>query len=545
MKGKVWSLGGARRLLVGGLLGASLSIVAQGSLSTASADVFVDQRPAASWRVNGVVRATVIVGDTVVVGGSFTTAVSPNGQSVARRNLAAFSLTTGALRTDWRADASADVRALETDGSSIYVGGSFTTIAGQARQRIAKLGVATGAVDAQFRPNLNSTVRAIETDASAVYVGGQFTTVNGATRQRIAKLTFNGALDPDFRPNANGYVWGIVKTPTSSVVYVSGLFTQLNGVNRNGVGALSATNGSTTGPSFGSSARPTLGLAINPDGTRLYGAGANNTAAAWSTTTGTRVWRVVTMGDIQAIVYYQGTVYFGFHDGYQTDQGIKLLAADAVTGALDPDFRPRFNRFMGVMALDISPLGLVAGGDFTSVTGVAAQGWVRFPPEGPPDPGTEEVTFAATDDATIHQGQPTTNFGGADRLLVDSSPAVLNSLVRFSVTGVAGRQVQRATLRLYVLDPTEMGGAVSGTSDTTWSEQTVTWNTAPAAGPTVGTLPGVQAGSWYEVDVTDLVTGDGAVSLRITPMSTNGADYASSEYPGGLGPALVLRVEDQ
>lgn len=71
----------------------------------AQADVFTSDTPAAGWGVNGNVYATLVVGDTVYVGGSFSAAVSPTGQQVARANIAAFSMSSGALRTGWRADA--------------------------------------------------------------------------------------------------------------------------------------------------------------------------------------------------------------------------------------------------------------------------------------------------------------------------------------------------------------------------------------------------------------------------------------------------------
>lgn len=551
MKRKGWLRSGFARAALAGLLGASGSVLAQGSMAPATADVFVDGTPAASWRVNGTVYATEIVGDTVFVGGTFTTATSPDGQNVARRNLAAFSMTTGTLRTDWRADAGSSVRAIESDGTSIYVGGSFGRVDGQTRQRLAKVSVSTGAVDPVFRPALNDTVRAIAVDSSGVYIGGMFTTVNGVARQRIAKLSSSGNLDTQFNARANHNVWGLAKAASSSVVYVSGPFTTLNGNSRNGVGGLNANTGATSGPSFGNAASPTLGLAANDDGSLLFGAGGTwrNAVSAWNTGSGSRLWTHMAMGDIQAVEYFQGTVYFGFHDGYGGNTQLKVLAADAHTGALDADFRPRFNRFWGVMAIAVSPLGVVVGGDFTSVSGVAAQGWARFrgtapapEPDPEPDPPTagDVHTFSATDDATIMESEPSANFGVSGRLLVDRSPDPAHSLIRFDVSGLGGQSVQRAVLRLHTLDRSDRGGTVTST-EATWNEQAVTWATAPAAGTPVGTLPAVEVGNWYEVDVTSLVSGDGPVSLRITPQSDNGADYASSES-NGFGPTLEVTV---
>jgi len=47
--------------------------------------------------VNDTAVATVVIGDVVYVGGTFTQAVAPNGQTAGRANLAAFCLADGSL----------------------------------------------------------------------------------------------------------------------------------------------------------------------------------------------------------------------------------------------------------------------------------------------------------------------------------------------------------------------------------------------------------------------------------------------------------------
>ncbi len=346
----------------------------------AQAAVQVDDTPDLGWGVNGRVYATVVVGDTVIVGGSFRQAVAPNGSTVDRRNLAAFSLSTGALLTGWRADAGSTVRALAVDGDTVWVGGAFSRVAGRRHVRLARISAGSGAVDDGFTGSADGTVRALAVDGSSLYAGGVFRTANGQSRDRIAKFDRDsGSLDTTFRASANDQVWGLAKNPTSDVLYVSGRFRDLTGSSRNGVGAVSATTGATTGLVFANAARPTLGLTTNPTGTRLFGAGGSgtNSAAAWNTTSGARTWRHVTDGDIQAVAYYDGTVYFGFHDGYQGDGSTKLLAANADTGQLQP-FSPRFNNFWGVFAIAAGPGGVVAGGDFSTVSGVRARNLARF-----------------------------------------------------------------------------------------------------------------------------------------------------------------------
>ncbi|QCW51430.1 hypothetical protein FE634_15320 [Nocardioides dongxiaopingii] len=373
------------------------SVLAGVVAGPAAATTEVASSPSPSWRVNGRVYAVEVVGDTVFVGGTFTTATSPGGQTQPRLNLAAFDVATGALRTTWRADTGAAVRAIVSDGTALYVGGAFGQVAGQPRSRLAKVSVATGALDQQFRPAVNDNVRALDLDATGIYLGGAFTLVNGVQRNRLAKVSADtGATDGSFVANANNAVWAVVKNPTSAVVYAAGQFSTVSGIGRNGVAAVSSTTGLVNGVTFASAARPTLGLAVNDAGTRLFGAGGTgeNALSAWSTTSGTRLWRQVAMGDIQAVEEHDGTVFFGFHDGFQGDTTQKLRAADEATGVLDPTFRPRFDSFWGVFAIGVSDDVLVAGGEFTAVSGVPAQGLVRFAVTS--DPPTTSTTFVGS-----------------------------------------------------------------------------------------------------------------------------------------------------
>ncbi len=387
---------------VGALVAALLMSMMSWVLSApAEALVWASDTPSPSWKVNGRVEATVVVGDTLIVGGSFTTASSQSGTAVARKNLAAFSMSTGDLLTGWKADAGAAVRALVTDGTSVWVGGSFEKIGGISRTRLAKINPATAAVDPTFAPTADNTVRALAVQGSSLYAGGAFLNVNGVSRTRLAKLdASSGALDTAFRNTANNVVMGLAKNPASDVLYVSGSFTSLNTVARNGVGAVQASGVGTTATVFASAAKPTLGLAINEDGSRLFGAGGSgsNAAAAWNTSTGVRTWRQVTDGDIQAIAYYNKTVYFGFHDGLQGDPTIKMLAANSDTGQLQK-FYPRFNDFWGVFSISAGPGGVVAGGEFTNVSGVATQGFARFAPIDPAAP--EPVLKSYLDSTTL------------------------------------------------------------------------------------------------------------------------------------------------
>jgi hypothetical protein len=111
----------------------------------------------------------------------------------------------------------------------------------------------------------------------------------------------------------------------------------------------------------------------------------------------------------------------------------------------------------------------------------------------------------------------------------------------FTVSGTGGCPIVSALLRLYNVDAALRGGEFRPLPDTGWDEQTVTWATAPATNaPAVATLDAVVKKTWYDVDVTSLVSGDGPVGLAITSGSSDGAGYSSKEGPVRQRPELVV-----
>jgi len=61
-----------------------------------------------------------------------------------------------------------------------------------------------------------------------------------------------------------------------------------------------------------------------------------------------------------------------------------------------------------------------------------------------------------------------------------------------------------------------------------------------AAGATVASLGAVTSGTTYSFPVTPVITGDGAVSFRLTSTSSDGARYVSKEDGGPQQPRLVV-----
>ncbi|WP_431944952.1 DUF7594 domain-containing protein [Micromonospora marina] len=160
---------------------------------------------------------------------------------------------------------------------------------------------------------------------------------------------------------------------------------------------------------------------------------------------------------------------------------------------------------------------------------------------GPGAASAASLTFTPVADTYVQSDTAGTGYGSATQIVVDNSP-VRRMFLRFTVSGVSGT-VTGAKLRLRTIsgnNGSNVGGTVRAMSSTTWSETGTTWNNQPAIdGATMGTIGSVSAGSWYEVDVTAAVTGNGTFSFGATSTSSDGAYYSSRES-GGNAPQLVI-----
>ena len=185
----------------------------------------------------GSVSDIAVSGNTVYVGGTFTTF---GGQS--RVNLAAFDLSTKAL-LPWNpsTDLVGSVSALAVYGSDVFIGGSFTTVAGQGRNRIAKVDATTGSLDS-WNPDANGSVNALELSGSDLYVAGMFSDIGGASRAKGAKFdAATGNLDGSWIPVIGGVSVNTLAV-SGSDVYVGGNYTTIGPIED--LGRVSATTGS-------------------------------------------------------------------------------------------------------------------------------------------------------------------------------------------------------------------------------------------------------------------------------------------------------------
>ena len=166
-----------------------------------------------------------------------------------RTYLAEFNASTGALVTSFTPTLDGQVTALAVspDGSTLYVGGSFSHVNGSFRNHLAALSTSTGALSTTWAPNAGNSVTsiALSPDGSDVYIGGTFVKLDGVARTYAGEVSSAaGALLP-WAPNLTGTVTSVAVAPDDSRVMVGGYFTQFNGAAQQGVVDVDATTGST------------------------------------------------------------------------------------------------------------------------------------------------------------------------------------------------------------------------------------------------------------------------------------------------------------
>ena len=408
------------------LLSASVVLVillSSGVALAALSDVPDQGTPGANGRVSDIL----VAGDTVYLAGSFTQITDKDNNTFTRNNLAAIDATTGAV-TDWNPDArstsgasSVRTMALSSDGTRLFLGGTFTSVGGLTRNRLAAVDPVTGNVDKNWKGiGTNSVVRALTVSGNRLYLGGDFTQVKGEPRQHLAAVDAStAALDPLWTPSATkpdgstSTVWALDVSADGTRVYVGGLF---NTISVNSVAtrtekltALDATTGSVD-PVFQPADQNHI-ITMDVSGGNVYvGTGDPlEGIESFNGTTGQLRWSVggghpdPRSGDVQAITVWGDTVYAGGH-GTLIGGLIRnrIFAADANTGTIlpwAPDI-PGGDGSLGVWALDqdASRNRLYAGGDFTQVSGQPHNRFAQFSEE-PPAQADCTIVGTPNDDA--------------------------------------------------------------------------------------------------------------------------------------------------
>jgi Ca2+-binding RTX toxin-like protein len=215
-------------------------------------------------------------GSRLFVGGTFS---SVGG--LARNRLAAIDLSsaTGAVDRKWSgAGVNNVVRALVVSGRRLYLGGDFTKVKGEPRQYLAAVDTDTAALDASWMPSAsradgaNSPVYALDVsaDGARIYAGGLFNTISGVRTEKLAALdAVTGAVDPVFAPATQNHI--ITMDVLGGSVYVG------TGDPLEGIESFDATTGQRRWSVPGGHPDPRSGdvqaITVSSDGSTVYAGG--------------------------------------------------------------------------------------------------------------------------------------------------------------------------------------------------------------------------------------------------------------------------------
>ena len=391
------------------------------------------------------VRTLAVNGSTVYAGGNFTSA---GGQP--RNHLVALDETSGAATTwnpacdlEWTTAQTEGVYVLAVNGSTVLAGGNFTSIGGQVRNHIAAIDASSGVATA-WNPDSDgppsATVSALVVNGSTVYVGGFFSTIGGQPRNSLAALDASTGAAMSWNPDVDGPVDALALS--GSTVYAGGGFIHVGGQIHVALAAIDSTTAvardlpiDLRGPG------PAVVYALAVRGPRLYAGGtfkyfshcsepnceppqrnclialdvATDAVTQWDPSANGVVWALSTSG---STVYVGGGFQKinGAYNGmgnYLGGQSRNRIAAVDSTGAAT-GWNP--NSDDAVRALSVGVSTLYAGGDFANIGGLSRAGFAALETSTGAattwDPGmgslgtTEGVFAVATDSSRRYVGGP-------------------------------------------------------------------------------------------------------------------------------------------
>jgi hypothetical protein len=226
-----------RTMLVAIALSLAVAAVPTAAGASIALGVVVSANPA-NFTPNvasGEVRKFVQLGGTMYAGGTFSSVSAPGGGTVSRSNIFAFNPTNGAISTLFAPTINGEVWALVASGNSLWVGGTFTTVNGVARRGRAKLNPTTGAVDTAFNANLTGNVKEAALVNGRLIVGGTFNTRLRAVNPTTGANTnfINIPITGSVASNAGSVeVYRFAVNPAGTRLVAVGNFTTVGGQSR-------------------------------------------------------------------------------------------------------------------------------------------------------------------------------------------------------------------------------------------------------------------------------------------------------------------------
>jgi len=371
--------------------------------------------------MNGSVNAITQIGNKIIAAGTFTTVRQTlTSANITRNRIFAFDATTGVIDAGFNPNLGGAANSLDTDGTFVYVGGSFSSVGGNtAIKRVVKL-TAGGAIVGGFNAVPSGSVNEVVVRGSRLYVGGAFTSVKSgattSTRGALAGLDattgavlaavnvpFTGVYDTGLGGTTNITRFDV--SPDGSKLVAVGNFSTVGAQPRSQIAVLD-TAGTATVASWATNRYDSdhndcasvfdtfmRDVDFSPDGsyfaataTGAYAGGAPSgtlcdTTTRWETNSAGNdpTWADYTGGDTTyGVAIAGGVIYTGGHmrwqnNPYQGDQAGPGAVAREGIAALDPvnglplSWNPGRARGVGAQALYATTAGLWVGSDTTKI----------------------------------------------------------------------------------------------------------------------------------------------------------------------------------
>jgi len=315
--------------------------------------------------LNSTVDALAVSGSTLYVGGAFTTATNSGNVAVAANYIAQWN------GSNWSAlgsGMSGYVLALAVSGTNLYAGGVFTTAGVVAANYIAEW---NGSSWSALGSGMNNWVQALAVSGTNLYAGGFFTAAGGSTVNYIAQ--WNGSSWNALGSGMNNWVQSLLVS--GSTLYAGGNFTTATNSGNVAVAALCIAQ-------WDGNSWTALGSGVNGEvyslavsGSTLYvggvfktaGGGTANYIAKWQN----GIWSALGSGMnnvVSALAVSGNNLYAG--GTFTSADGVAQSGVAEWNGSSWSVFGSGMNS--GVSALAVSGSTLYAGGDFLTAGGVAA-----------------------------------------------------------------------------------------------------------------------------------------------------------------------------
>ncbi len=435
------------------------------------AAIDISTESVSSWDANadGLVLALAGSGSIIYAGGSFT---SIGGQT--RNNIAALSASSGTA-TSWDPNANYQINSMSLSGSTIYVCGAFSTIGGQTRDNVAGIDLSSTSINS-FNVYNNTfytgfALKCISVSGSSVFIGGSFTSIGGLPRNNLAAINAATGNIKTWDPEPDADVYSLVIS--GSTLYVGGAFNNIGLTARNYLASFNISTGSlTTWDPEPDDYVETFAIS----GSNLYAGGnfssmnggsdTRNYLASFDISTGNlTTWDPEPDGEIFKLASSGTTLYAGGNFSNIASNPRNYLASfDVSTGGLtswdpEPDNT--------VQAFAISGSTLYVGGAFNNIGSTARNYLAAFDTSigniTTWDPGSDDlINTLAVSGSLVYAGGNFTLIGGQSRSKLAALDASTGSATTWNPDVLNGNvfdiSIDLTNGRIYA------GGSLSGVS---------------------------------------------------------------------------------